>query len=130
MTNNLILIRGLPGSGKTTFAAKFIAQGFILREADQYFTDENGIYNYRIADTGFAHEYCRTSTLADLIAGNDVVVANTFTQLWELKPYLNMDFPTKVYVTQGNWLNIHNVPAHILMKMRDRWEVYEGETFI
>lgn len=43
----LVLIRGLPGSGKTTMARVLALLGYDHHEADQYF-ELNGFYNFRL----------------------------------------------------------------------------------
>jgi tRNA uridine 5-carbamoylmethylation protein Kti12 len=40
----LILIRGLPGSGKSTIAREYVKQGYHHFEADMYFEKKRSIY--------------------------------------------------------------------------------------
>jgi len=44
----LTIIRGLPGSGKSTLAKKLVYSnpGSVHLEADMYFIDRVGVYNY------------------------------------------------------------------------------------
>ena len=77
----LILLRGLPGNGKSTFA-KVI--GGTHYEADMYFM-EDGIYNFDPSGLKDAHAWCRNSTETAMRRGEDkVIVSNTFTQEWEM----------------------------------------------
>lgn len=82
----LTLIRGLPGSGKSTLAKTLDAQHF---EADMYFINEKGEYCYNGDKIGEAHEWCQQQVEKALAANQDVVVANTFVRLWEMKAYKN-----------------------------------------
>jgi predicted kinase len=127
---NLIIVRGLPGSGKSTFAKSNYVNnfGYILLEADMYFC-KDGIYLYDKDKLSNAHDWCYNETIKQLRAGNSVVVANTFTRLWEIKKYLELN-PSKIYRCVGNYKNIHNVPEDIIQKMKDRFQDIEGEIIV
>jgi len=120
----LILIRGLPGSGKTTLAMS-LNDRFRHFEADMFFENEDG-YNFVPRNIGKAHEWCQRMTKSSLAYGFDVVVANTFTTKKELQPYLDLAaqvgiIPTIVTCT-GKFESIHDVPVHTIIKMEERWE--------
>lgn len=128
MNARLILIRGLPGSGKSTLARQFVAKGYAHYEADMYFTDADGNYNYVPSQIKHAHEWCQRKTREALDAGGRVVVSNTFSQRWELEPYMCMTAHIQVIGCHGEWPNVHNVPAEAIERMRARWEAIDGET--
>lgn len=132
----LILIRGLPGSGKSTMAKKIVAEmpdGTAAHyEADMFFMDsETGEYNFVPSKIVDAHEWCQDMTRAALEQGLVVFVSNTFTRLWEMENYflmckeLGLSKPTVVECT-GNYKSIHNVPEQTLEAMRNRWEPYNA----
>lgn len=132
MTNTLYLIRGISGSGKTTYAKKLQKEYPSLShyEADMYFY-KDGVYNFNPKFLRTAHHWCLKSTEKDIKEGKSVIVSNTFTQLWEMEEYIKL---TEKYNTQliilktiGNYKNIHGVPEDVLEKMRNRWEDIEGE---
>jgi len=118
----LTLIRGLPGSGKSTMAREIVVATRAKHyEADAFFMDR-GAYRFDPAKLSAAHKWCQSMTLDALKEGYDVVVANTFTRRWEMQPYVDMGFPVQVIVARGNWPNVHGVPAEAIERMRERWE--------
>lgn len=124
----LILIRGLPGSGKTTVAKQFKRLGFKHLEADMYFTDTNGGYTYMPSQIGWAHQWCRENADEALSLGKSVVVANTFSRVWEMEPYFELaeKYKIKPLVIQccGQFVSEHGVPEETIERMRARWEPY------
>ena len=115
----LVLIRGLPGSGKSTMAKAMAGHRHF--EADMYFCGNRG-YLFDPRRLPDAHRWCQQKTLEALSGGFDVVVSNTFTQKWEMQPYLDMGFPVRVIEASGSWPNIHGVPDHAIKRMRQLWE--------
>jgi len=120
--SEMIIIRGLPGSGKTTMAKQIYSE-HVLCEADQFF-EVNGVYCYDPAKIREAHKWCQKKAYKELKKGNDVVVANTFVRVWEMKPYLDMGFKVQVMVATGNFKSIHQVPGNVVRRMRDQFEDY------
>ena len=130
----LTLIRGIPGSGKSTLAKILAAHsGGKHIEADMFFVDDDGNYNWtadRIAD---AHAWCQESTRKFLRAGHDVVVSNTFTTHKELKPYfdiaLGFDITPVIITMQNNFGNVHDVPVEAIDRMKNRFQYDVRELF-
>lgn len=121
----LLLIRGLPGSGKTTMAKEYAKAGYAHCEADQYF-EAGGEYRFDPVKLRPAHDDCLRRAIAALDAGRSVVVSNTFTRLWEMEPYLKAAKKRKINVriveATGSWPNVHGVPQDAIERMRARWE--------
>ena len=130
MSTRLVLIRGLPGSGKSTLAKQYAARGYVHCEADMYFVYDDGVYRFNPAELRSAHEWCQRETQRALEGGGSVVVSNTFSQRWELAPYLAMVDPPDVLIIEchGTWPSVHNVPAAAIERMCARWEAIDGET--
>ena len=122
----LILIRGVPGSGKTTLAKQYAAEGFQHFEADDYFTHPSDGYRFDRDELKNAHQWCQACTRRAIRLGLDVVVANTFTRRWEMEPYFEMaeQFGADLEVIEatGEWQNVHGVPADVVQAMRARFE--------
>lgn len=120
----LTIIRGLPGSGKSTYARKL---GVAHYEADQFFELDWGEYKFDAKLIKIAHEWCFANTVRALRNGHDVAVSNTFTQLWEMNRYLELrslldDIKIEIVEMKTQYGNIHNVPEDTLAKMTARWE--------
>jgi predicted kinase len=121
----LFLLRGLPGSGKSTLAK---ALGGEQVEADQYFM-VNGEYNFDPSKIKTAHEWCRNQ-VSDwmFLEFQRIVVSNTFTQEWEMEPYLQMakEKGYRVYSlvveNRHGGENVHGVPSEKLQQMKSRFE--------
>ena len=123
----LTLIRGIPGSGKSTIAKDLqTLTECAWFEADHYFYNESGDYNFNINNLHDAHEWCRSSTKKALFNDCDVIVSNTFTTIKELKPYfemcleLDIGYPS-VITMQNNFGSIHGVPDATLDAMKKRF---------
>lgn len=121
MTAHLLLIRGLPGSGKSTMAQSMKA--YLHIEADQFFMF-GGLYLFEAGKLREAHDWCQKYTRHNLLCGLNVVVANTFTRKWEMQPYLDMGFRVDVITACGEFESVHKVPHTVIEAMRSRWEAY------
>lgn len=121
----LILVRGLPGSGKTTIAKKFASIGFRHEEADFFFQTKKG-YRFKKELLQKAHTRCLANTEKALKETGRCVVANTFTMLWEMLPYINLaenlGIPVAIVEATGNYRSVHNVPESTIQKMKERWQ--------
>jgi len=130
----LILLRGLPGSGKSTLA-KIILQLRSTDEpeilsADDFFEDKEGDYNFDPTKLKEAHNYCQFRCSERMRQQKaKIVVANTFTQEWEMDEYFKMaeryNYRVHTVVVEnrhGNE-NIHGVPEDKLQQMKNRFQV-------
>ena len=130
MQGYLYLFRGHSGSGKST-RAKAMCHNLecVHVEADMFFyNNKEGKYFWDINLLKHAHDWCQKTTLIYLNQGYDVCVSNTFTRLWEMKPYFDMaKNPVQVFRCYGNYNNVHNVPDAVVKEQIRRFQDYEGE---
>lgn len=130
----LILLRGLPGSGKSTLA-KIILQLRSTDEpevlsADDFFEDKEGEYNFDPTKLKEAHNYCQFRCSERMRQQKSkIVVANTFTQEWEMDEYFKMaeryNYRVHTVIVEnrhGN-KNVHGVPEDKLQQMKDRFQI-------
>lgn len=130
----VFLIRGLPGSGKSTLA-NILAEAFNTTdsfEADDYFINANGEYQFKPELLGDAHDWCHSQYYRALTARSPcVIVSNTFTQLWEMSPYIELakefGYTVQILHCEGNFGSVHEVPTTVINKMKERWEPYEPD---
>jgi predicted kinase len=126
----IILLRGLPGSGKSSLA-KLMSNaltGFV--EADMYFI-QNGEYKFDASKLRQAHAWCQNQVEKWMGPHglDDIIVSNTFTQEWEMQPYFELAekygyviFSLVVENRHGG-KNVHNVPEDKLEQMKNRFEL-------
>jgi len=119
----IILIRGLPGSGKSTIAMRM--KGFHHLEADMYHM-EDGEYVYKPENVRLAHTWCLDTTRDLLFQAQSVVVSNTFITNAEMQPYFDLasdlKVPIGVWEQHEQYGSIHGVPEEVIARMRANWE--------
>jgi predicted kinase len=128
----LFLLRGLPGSGKSTLAEQLGGSHF---ETDKYFLNEQGNYNFDGSKLKEAHQWCQDLVSEAMLLNHTtgynetIVVSNTFTQEWEMKPYMDMAKNWRYMVfsiiveNRHGGVNQHGVPDEKLQQMNDRFEI-------
>lgn len=127
MEKILTICRGISGSGKSTFAKTLGGQHY---EADMYFIDEEGNYNFDVTKIKDAHQWCQSFVETDMVLEYPkIVVSNTFTQDWEMEPYFKLAKEygytvfTIVVENRHGGVNQHGVPQDKLEQMRNRFNI-------
>lgn len=127
----LYLIRGVPGSGKSTLANQLKICGLVhsVYEADDFFMDENGNYNFDVSKLGQAHLQCQEKVKTDLRNHLSVAVSNTSTTEKEVAVYqkiaqqVGAKFISLIVENRHGGINCHNVPEDKLQQMASRFSI-------
>jgi len=131
------IMRGLPGSGKSTYAKRNFPDAIVC-SADLYFTNGMGEYNFKPAELPRAHARCLLKFVEWLdraaISERDpesnreltIVVDNTNVDAVSLAPYISLAIAYEADievitmscdVQDAAKRNVHNVPIHAIDRM-------------
>lgn len=84
----VVILRGIPGSGKTTYAQTHFPTATRV-SADDFFTKPDGTYVWNAQRLGLAHRDCLRRFKRALAAGDPlIVVDNTSVRVSEMRPYV------------------------------------------
>lgn len=145
-TKRMAILRGLPGSGKSTKAERLRnlvgpegCYNAIIASADSYFIRPDGAYGFQASELEKAHQWSQLQAEQACRTGKHVIVDNTNMQLWEFDPYLELaqKYGYEVTVEQVGGLTdeclasyharqTHGVSLDAMKRMRDRWQEYKG----
>jgi predicted kinase len=127
-TKTLIILRSVPGSGKSTLSKRLVSDDCIF-EADKYFY-KNDVYEFNIDELHKAHLWC-ISEVEKAMSSNDdkynmIVVSNTNTKVKEMKPYVELADKygymvfSLILENRHGGKNVHDVPEETLKMMENR----------
>lgn len=130
----MILIIGIPGSGKSTKAREIIEQytnnnlPIVHYEADMFF-ERNGKYNFNPKLLSQAHLWCQKKTKEAMQNNINVIVSNTSLTPKERRIYIELAkiyrYNVKVITMTNEFQNIHGVPKETLERMKQRYIPYD-----
>ena len=135
-TKAFILLRGLPGSGKTTtstFLKKLLeanGKAYVVCSADDFFIGEDGAYNYDKTKLPAAHEQCYKH-FQEAVESSipTVVLDNTNTMTSEFDKYIKLAHEHKykthslVCENRHEGKSLHNVPDYAIERMKARFDL-------
>ncbi|XP_017072335.2 uncharacterized protein LOC108108713 [Drosophila eugracilis] len=140
----MIIMRGPPGSGKTTLAKSLLRQAHLLERhevsdfvlsSDDYFYTRRG-YDFDPTLIPAAHDWNQGRVREKAAIGwSPIIVDNTNTMVWEMQPYVQTavryGYVLELLEPQTSWCksasqlaqkNVHNVPRQSIQRMLDRFE--------
>lgn len=136
--NTAYIIRGVPGSGKSTFADSL---GCVVCSADDYHMVD-GEYRFDPTKAGEAHQRCLSKFLDCLHNELDVCVANTNIKIWEFECYFQaaqmMGYDVVFHEFYPDNLvelkvccerNVHNVPLPAMLMMWYQFEEWSNTRY-
>jgi len=145
MRDKLIMMRGLPGSGKSTTAEKLKEIHLpVYRRVDIFSTDDfwGKPYNFVPAKIREAHLWNQNRALMSLIEHHGtpmmphcLIIDNTNVSAYELRPYIKpaymLGYEIAIMEPQTPWAfdveecakrNTHGVPLASILGMLNRWD--------
>jgi predicted kinase len=128
---SLFLLRGLPGSGKTTLAIELSENGkYPIFSVDDYFTDNNDTYRFEFDKNYLAYKLCEENTKKCMLKKVEkIFIHNTFTLDWEIEPYFKLasEFSYKVFVItvekRHSGFNTHQISDEQIKKMAEKYKL-------
>ena len=126
---DLILVRGVPGAGKSSIA-DIIKHGRADRymiATDDYFTDRDG--NYKFDGSKIVENHAKCLNAVDFNMNDDsgyeiIIVHNTFTEELHMNPYFDLAAKhgwrvhTIIVENRHGSASTHDVPQHSVDKMK------------
>ena len=133
MTKKIVLMRGIPGSGKST-KAQFIYEGVVISTDDYFMAGDR--YLFDPTKVGDAHAWNRDRCRKLMADGAEtIVIDNTNIKAWEMKPYVLMakehgysvEFKSTIdtcgTAKECFLRNAHGVPLAVIERMFKAYEV-------
>ena len=126
----LYVLRGLPGSGKSTYA-RTLAQ--LVAGPDMFRYDENNEYEFdstrNMEVNAKAQMLCEFAMRTLKLQA--VAVTATFTKTDMVMQYVRLGrkygYSVTVIECVGDHGNVHGVPEKVLLQMREGWEPFDAE---
>lgn len=126
----LIVMQGLPGSGKSHYVKKQF-EGAVVCSADDHFMEiGGGTYKFDVGQLAAAHGKCFKKAVEAVTGGAEtVVIDNTSTTSEEVAPYMalgaSFGYETRIiridaHVDTCAERNVHGVPYKSILALSDR----------
>jgi predicted kinase len=128
--SNLIILSGVSGAGKSTFADIIAAGRDQWHQVKIFSTDDyfmvNGEYKFDSTKLPLYHSFCQDDVMEAMgdLTVDDIIVANTFTVEEHIQSYIALaeEYEYNVIInTVENWhesKSVHNVPDYAIERQK------------
>lgn len=136
MNKVCVILRGLPGAGKTTLAELLAKHLNAVIASANHFFEQSGTFVFDRTKLGAAHAFCFAEFKSALDQGQSVIIDNTNSTLVEYLPYVGCAALAgyKLAVIEIDGLgrpqrhlfysrNVHGVPILTFDNMARRWDL-------
>lgn len=126
----LLILRGAPGSGKTTIAQRCFAK-WVHASADDHFINKKGVYVFDPTKLQDAHDECYDKTVDAIKKGQNVIVDNTNRRIDEFRRYLRIPgCEIKIYRVITSFGSTKEIPQRIMDLHRREYEAHKEEIHV
>ena len=129
--NSLIILRGLPGAGKTTLAKVLSENKWPVFSIDSYFTDPvTKEYNFQFDKNHLAYKQCEEQTQKAMENKIEKIFIDiVFSIAWEIEPYFKLaamyNYSVFVVTVENyhGYKNTHHISNEQVEKMAAKYKV-------
>ena len=129
-----LLIRGLPGSSKSTVASKLAAKYCVKHIENDSYLMHGDKYVWTPEAAKDAAKRCFEDAMSALRSGKDVIVSNVFVTRKSIDRYVRaakqLGCEVQVWRMTNDFGNVHDVPTNVLASMKDGFQDYPGEKLV
>lgn len=129
-----LLIRGLPGSSKSTVAHKLVAKYGVEHFENDAYLMHGDKYVWTPEAAKDAAKRCFEDAMKALRAGKDVVVSNVFVTRKAVDRYVRaakqLGCEVQIWRMTNDFGNVHDVPANTLASMKAGFQDYPSEKLV
>lgn len=126
--SKLVILRGLPGSGKSTYAHKL---GYLNVEGDMFRYNDKGGYEYHEHKDAMIYRMCRFLVDSTLIQGYSVIINNTHLTNKSMSHYIDtaeaLGITIEIHELKGEYESQHGVSRDVMESMANTWEELKDE---
>lgn len=125
----MVVVRGISGSGKTTFAEYLASQNGVICSADDFLINDKGEYDWHWSKLKGAHQACYDKAKGVMEWGLPVIIANTSVRERDVNEYMDLakEFDYRVFSVivenRHGGVNSHDVPEESLEKQRNKFSI-------